>query len=132
MTSPFFRNFLEVIMVLLESAKVDIYFLIYLFGCTRSYLQHVASFFSCGTWILSYSMWNLVPWPGIESQPPTLGVQSLSTSILSYSMWNLVPWPGIESRPPALRVQSLSHWTTREVPWPRHVLTLLLSEFYQL
>ena len=35
---------------------------------------------------------------------------------LSCSMWDLVPWPGIEPRLPTLRVQSLSHWTTREVP----------------
>ena len=31
---------------------------------------------------------------------------------LSYSMWGLVPWPGIEPGPPALRALSLSHWTT--------------------
>ena len=35
---------------------------------------------------------------------------------LSYSTWDLVPWPGSEPRPPALEAQSLSHWTTREVP----------------
>ena len=35
---------------------------------------------------------------------------------LSYSMWDLVPWPGIEPGPPALGAWSLSHWTTREVP----------------
>ena len=35
--------------------------------------------------------------------------------ILSCSIWDLVPWPGIESRCPALGVRSLSHWTTREV-----------------
>ena len=36
---------------------------------------------------------------------------------LSRSMWDLVPWPGIEPGSPALGVWSLSHWTTREVPW---------------
>ena len=36
--------------------------------------------------------------------------------ILRCSMWDLVPWPGIEPGLPALGVQSLSHWTTREVP----------------
>ena len=36
--------------------------------------------------------------------------------IFSCSMWDLVPWPGIEPRPPALGARSLSHWTTREVP----------------
>ena len=35
---------------------------------------------------------------------------------LSYSMWDLVPWQGIELRSPALGVWSPSHWTTREVP----------------
>ena len=34
---------------------------------------------------------------------------------LSWGMWYLVPWPGIESGPPALGAQSFSHWTTREV-----------------
>ena len=34
---------------------------------------------------------------------------------LSCSMWDLVPWAGIESRPPALEIWSLSHWTPKEV-----------------
>ena len=38
-----------------------------------------------------------------------------STWTLSCSMWDVVPWPGIEPRPPALGVQSLSRWTTRKV-----------------
>ena len=36
--------------------------------------------------------------------------------LFSCSMWNLVPWPGIEPRPPAWGAQRLSHWTTRKVP----------------
>ena len=39
----------------------------------------------------------------------------LAVLSLSCSIWNLVPWPGIEPGAPALRVWSLSHWTTREV-----------------
>ena len=35
---------------------------------------------------------------------------------LSFGMWDLVPWPGIEPMAPAPGAQSLSHWTTREVP----------------
>ena len=31
-------------------------------------------------------------------------------------MWDLIPWPGIEPWPPTLGVGRLSHWTTREVP----------------
>ena len=34
---------------------------------------------------------------------------------LSYGMWDLVPWPGMEPRSPALGAWSLSHWTAREV-----------------
>ena len=34
---------------------------------------------------------------------------------LSCSMWDLVPWPGIETGPLALGEQGLSHRTTREV-----------------
>ena len=37
---------------------------------------------------------------------------------LSCSMWDLVPWPGIEPGSPALGAWSISHWTTREVPYP--------------
>ena len=29
----------------------------------------------------------------------------------------LVPWPGIESMPHAVQVQSFNCWTTRKVPW---------------
>ena len=35
---------------------------------------------------------------------------------LCCTMWDLVPWPGIEPRLPALGVQNLSHWTTTEFP----------------
>ena len=37
-------------------------------------------------------------------------------------MWDLVFWPGMEPEPPALGVPSLSHWTTREVPCYPHFL----------
>lgn len=37
-------------------------------------------------------------------------------SLVVCSMWDLVPWWGIEPRPPALEAQRLSYWTTREVP----------------
>ena len=35
---------------------------------------------------------------------------------LNCGMWDLVPWPGIEPGPPSLGAQNLSHWTTRETP----------------
>ena len=39
----------------------------------------------------------------------------LAVLSLSCSMWDFVPWSGIEPGAPALRVWGLSHWTTREV-----------------
>ena len=36
---------------------------------------------------------------------------------LSFVMWDLVPWAGVESQPPALGEWSLSLWTTKEVPY---------------
>ena len=48
---------------------------------------------------------------------------SCGKRILSCSMWDLVPWPGIEPRTPALGAQSLSHWTTREVPYRVFLIT---------
>ena len=35
----------------------------------------------------------------------------------SYSMWDIVPWPGIKPGPPALGAQRFSDWPTREVCW---------------
>ena len=42
---------------------------------------------------------------------------SCDVQLLGCSMWNPVPWAGIELWPPAPRALSLSHWTTREVPY---------------
>ena len=36
--------------------------------------------------------------------------------IFTCSIWDLVPWPGIEPGPSALGTWGLSHWPTREVP----------------
>ena len=40
---------------------------------------------------------------------------ALGLGYLSCSMWDLVPWPGIEPRLPALGAQSLSRWTITEI-----------------
>ena len=58
---------------------------IYLFDCARSQWLQARSV-NCSTWDLNSSMWDLVPWSGMEHRPPRLGMQSLS------------------------------HWTTGEVP----------------
>ena len=50
---------------------------------------------------------------------------------LSYSLWILITWPGIEPRPSALIAQSLSYWTTREAPWKSWFLWVLpLAHFF--
>ena len=40
----------------------------------------------------------------------------LAAPCFSCSMWDLVPWPGIEPRSPMLGAWSLSHWTTGKSP----------------
>ena len=37
---------------------------------------------------------------------------------LRCSMWDLIPWIGMELRPSALGLWSLNHWTTKEAPPP--------------
>ena len=81
---------------------------IYLFGCAlvvalRSLIVCVCvcvvfGMFSCSMWDLFFFFLVTV------------------YSILSYGIWDLVPWSEIEPRPPALGFQSLHHWTNREVP----------------
>ena len=66
---------------------------IYLFGSSRSQLQHVGSL--------------------IFTVPCRIFSCGLQT--LRCSMWGLVPGLGIKPRPLALGTQSLLHWTTREV-----------------
>ena len=43
---------------------------------------------------------------------PSCGMQTK----ISWGMWDLVSWPGIEPKAPALGALSLSHQTMREVP----------------
>ena len=60
---------------------------------------------------------------------------------LRCGMWDLVPWPGIESGPPALGMQILSHWNTREVPcvfsicifcYHRACLNIVITVYFKL
>ena len=43
---------------------------------------------------------------------------------LGCGMWGLVPWPGIELEPPALGAWHLSHWTSREVPHSQFLMVV--------
>ena len=48
---------------------------IYLFGCTGSYLRYTrSSIFVAACLISNCGRWDLVPWPGIASGPPVLGM----------------------------------------------------------
>ena len=60
---------------------------------------------------------------------------SLTSPGLSCSIWDLVPWPGIEPGPPELGARSLSHsWVFGWIPWCRvaaPLLPLLLYKVFQ-
>ena len=47
--------------------------------------------------------------------------------VLSCSIWDLVPWPGIESWAPCIGRWNLSHWTTREVPLWSFLIACLMT-----
>ena len=63
-----------------------------------------------GTWILGYLNYFFFFFLLI------LFIYDLAALGLSCGTWDLVPWPGTEPLPPSLGAWSLSHWTTREVP----------------
>ena len=44
------------------------------------------------------------------------GLSCSMWDLFGYSVQDLVPWTGIEPQPPALGLRSLSHWTPRDVP----------------
>ena len=71
-------------------------FIIYVFGCASSQLWHMGSLIIVAV----------------------CGIFSCGMRILNCGIWDLAPWPGMESGPPALGAGTLSHWTTREVPCP--------------
>ena len=54
--------------------------------------------------------------PGVSWGTQPLRSQLQYVGSFSYSMWDLVPWAGIEPRPSTLGVRCLGHRTTREVP----------------
>ena len=49
---------------------------------------------------------------------------------LSCSMWDLVPWPGVEPRPRALAPWSLRHWTTLGSLWLLEIYILLWASCF--
>ena len=66
---------------------------LYLFGRTGSQLQHLRPL-----------------------------ILAIARTVFSFSLRNLVPWPGIELGHPELGMRCLSHWITRKVPWPLLVI----------
>ena len=69
----------------------------------------------CSGKICLWQCWKLFIWLHLVLVA-TWSIFSCGIWILSHGMWDLVPWPGIEPGSPALGVWSLSHWITREVP----------------
>ena len=57
--------------------------------------------------------WLLVTACNLQASLRYAGSYGMRT--LSFGLWDLVSWPGIESGLSALGGQSLSHWTTREI-----------------
>ena len=45
-------------------------------------------------------------------------------------LWDLVPWPGIESRPPSVEAWCPNHWTTRKFPTLCRLLMFNLSQIF--
>ena len=58
--------------------------------------------------------WVMACTPGLSCSMQDL--LAAACELFSCSIWDLVPWLGIEPGPHALKAQSVSHWTTREVP----------------
>ena len=54
------------------------------------------------------------------------GIFRYNMRSLSWGLWDLVPWLGVEPGPPALGAQSLNHWTTREVTTIIHFIPLCI------
>ena len=89
---------------------------LHLFIWLHKVLAVACGIFSCSNRILSWSM----------------RILSCTCELLSCSMWNLLPWPGIECRFPALGDQSLSHWTTREVPQKSFLNNIVFIEQHMI
>ena len=73
---------------------------------------------SCGTWCLHCYVW--APWL------LHIGFLVAAYRLCSWGVCVLVPWPGIEPKPPSLGVQTLNHQTTRNVVPPRFNLWVVL------
>ena len=99
-------------------------------ACTQA-LRHVGSslfiaayrIFRYSMWTLSCSIWDLVPWPGIEPRSPTLGVwhfnhwptgKSIFT-ILLFLFWGLAA-----AAPPSRGFPRQEHWSGLPFPSPMH------------
>ena len=57
------------------------------------------------------------------------GILVAACGLLSCGMWDLVPQPGIEPQPPALGARSLTHWATREFSPLLFFICLFLLHF---
>ena len=65
---PFFKKFLKKYLFLFIQLHQILVAALRIFRCS------LRDLYSWGMWTLSYNMWDLVPWPRIKPQPPSLGV----------------------------------------------------------
>ena len=85
-------------------------FVVYVFRTIPLQTFQLEHFFPFNVWIVLTSMhFFFLIFGCIKSQ-------FAAHRIFSCSMWDLVPRPGIELQPPALGGWNLSHWTNWEVP----------------
>ena len=87
----------------------------------KDHFVFCVTFFCFVSWFYLFIWWHwvlVVAW----------GIFSYGLWTPGSGMWNLVPRPWIQPEPPALGTQSLSHWTTREVPQSSLLLAFFLSQ----
>ena len=68
-------------------------------------IVHISCWFSSYYWLEPHSKYLFI----LLCQ-----VLVVASRTFTCSMWDLVPWPGIEPGSPALGAWNLSHWTTRK------------------
>ena len=73
--------------------------------------------FSCGLQNLCCSMWDQVPWPGIQSRSPALGAQSLSKSLSCVWLFSTL-WTVARQAPLSMGFSRQEYWSGLPCPTP--------------
>ena len=90
-------------------------------------LVATGEFLSCGTQTLSWSMWHLIPWPGIEPGPPTLRAQSPNHC----AHQGFYPLPSLSSFPATAspRFLPVGAETAERITWRGHCFIPAAQQF---